>query len=90
MKIAVIAGDGIGPEVMAEGLKVLNAVRQDIEFTEYDLGARRYLRNGELLTEEDLASLREHDAILLGAIGDPDRVPAGVLERGLLLSLIHI
>ena len=87
MNIAVIAGDGIGPEVMAEGLKVLNAVRQDVEFTEYDLGARRYLRNGELLTEEDLASLREHDAILLGAIGDPERVPAGVLERGLLLPL---
>ncbi|MDK6538359.1 isocitrate/isopropylmalate family dehydrogenase, partial [Escherichia coli] len=48
MKIAVIAGDGIGQEVMAEGLKVLNAVRDDVETTEYDLGARRYLRNGEL------------------------------------------
>lgn len=87
MKIAVIAGDGIGPEVMEEGLKVLRAVRDDVELTEYDLGARRYLRNGELLTDEDLASLREHDAILLGAIGDPERVPAGVLERGLLLPL---
>lgn len=87
MKIAVIAGDGIGPEVMEEGLKVLRAVRGDVELTEYDLGARRYLRNGELLTDEDLASLREHDAILLGAIGDPERVPAGVLERGLLLPL---
>ena len=65
MKIAVIAGDGIGQEVMAEGLKVLNAVRDDVETTEYDLGARRYLRNGELLTDEDLESLAEHDAILL-------------------------
>ncbi|MBA4504337.1 3-isopropylmalate dehydrogenase [Corynebacterium sanguinis] len=87
MKIAVIAGDGIGTEVMAEGLKVLRTVRDDVETTEYDLGARRYLRNGELLTDEDLASLRAHDAILLGAIGDPARVPAGVLERGLLLPL---
>lgn len=87
MKIAVIAGDGIGPEIMAEGLKVLDAVRGDVETTEYDLGARRYLRNGELLTDADLDSLKEHDAILLGAIGDPERVPAGVLERGLLLPL---
>lgn len=87
MKIAVIAGDGIGPEVMAEGLKVLNTVRDDVETAEYDLGARRYLRNGELLTEADLDSLKEHDAILLGAVGDPERVPAGVLERGLLLPL---
>lgn len=87
MKIAVIAGDGIGEEIMAEGLKVLNAVRDDVETTEYDLGARRYLRNGELLTDADLESLKDHDAILLGAIGDPERVPAGVLERGLLLPL---
>ncbi|GAA0199606.1 3-isopropylmalate dehydrogenase [Corynebacterium riegelii] len=87
MKIAVIAGDGIGTEVMAEGLKVLNTVRDDVETTEYDLGARRYLKNGEVLTDQDLASLKEHDAILLGAVGDPERVPAGVLERGLLLPL---
>ncbi|MET3943573.1 3-isopropylmalate dehydrogenase [Corynebacterium mucifaciens] len=87
MKIAVLAGDGIGQEVMAEGLKVLNAVRDDVETTDFDLGARRYLRNGELLTDADLAALKEHDAILLGAIGDPARVPAGVLERGLLLPL---
>ncbi|MBA1835782.1 3-isopropylmalate dehydrogenase [Corynebacterium wankanglinii] len=87
MKIAVLAGDGIGQEIMAEGLKVLNAVRDDVETTEFDLGARRYLRNGELLTEADLDALKEHDAILLGAIGDPERVPAGVLERGLLLPL---
>ena len=87
MKIAVLAGDGIGPEVMAEGLKVLRTVRDDVETTEFDLGARRYLRNGELLTDADLDALKDHDAILLGAIGDPERVPAGVLERGLLLPL---
>ena len=87
MKIAVLAGDGIGQEVMAEGLKVLRTVRDDVETTDFDLGARRYLRNGELLTDADLDSLKEHDAILLGAIGDPERVPAGVLERGLLLPL---
>ncbi|OFP33389.1 MULTISPECIES: 3-isopropylmalate dehydrogenase [unclassified Corynebacterium] len=87
MKIAVIGGDGIGTEVMAEGLKVLSAVRDDVETTDYDLGARRYLRNGELLTDADLDSLKAHDAILLGAIGDPANVPAGVLERGLLLPL---
>lgn len=87
MKLAVIGGDGIGPEVTAEALKVLNAVRDDIETTDYDLGARRYLKNGELLTDEDLASLREHDAILLGAIGAPGSVPPGILERGLLLKM---
>ncbi|MDO4760484.1 MAG: 3-isopropylmalate dehydrogenase [Corynebacterium sp.] len=87
MKLAVIGGDGIGPEVTAEALKVLHAVRDDIETTDYDLGARRYLRNGELLTEADVESLREHDAILLGAIGAPDQVPPGVLERGLLLKM---
>lgn len=87
MKLAVIGGDGIGPEVTAEALKILNVVRDDIETTDYDLGARRYLKNGELLTDEDLASLREHDAILLGAIGAPDSVPPGVLERGLLLKM---
>ncbi|MGP9724727.1 3-isopropylmalate dehydrogenase [Corynebacterium sp. AOP40-9SA-29] len=89
MKLAVIAGDGIGTEVTAEALKVLDAVTGDetIDTTDYDLGARRYLRNGELLTDADLDSLRTHDAILLGAIGDPRSVPAGVLERGLLLPL---
>ncbi|NDK88324.1 3-isopropylmalate dehydrogenase [Gordonia desulfuricans] len=86
MKLAVIAGDGIGPEVIAEALEVLRTVVPDVETTEYDLGARRYHRNGELLTDADLDSLREHDAILLGAIGDPS-VPSGVLERGLLLKM---
>ncbi|MDC7104903.1 3-isopropylmalate dehydrogenase [Corynebacterium falsenii] len=87
MKLAVIAGDGIGTEVTAEALKVLNAVRDDVETADYDLGARRYLRTGEVLTDDDLDSLKQHDAILLGAIGDPRQVPAGVLERGLLLPL---
>lgn len=87
MKIAVIGGDGIGPEVTAEALKVLQAVRDDITMTDFDLGARRYLRNGELLTDADIQVLREHDAILLGAIGAPGAVPSGVLERGLLLKM---
>src|SRR5690625_1754338 len=87
MKLAVIGGDGIGPEVTAEAVKVLRAVRDDIETTDFDLGARRYLNNGELLTDEDLKSLREHDAILLGAVGAPGQVPPGILERGLLLKL---
>ncbi|MCK5753311.1 MAG: 3-isopropylmalate dehydrogenase, partial [Mycobacterium sp.] len=86
MKLAVIAGDGIGPEVVGEAIGVLEAVVPAVTTTDYDLGARRYHRNGELLTADDLASLREHDAILLGAIGDPS-VPSGVLERGLLLNM---
>lgn len=87
MKLAVIAGDGIGTEVVPEALKVLRALRDDVETTEFDLGARRYLRTGEVLTDDDLEQLKQHDAILLGAIGDPRQVPAGVLERGLLLPL---
>lgn len=91
MKLAVIPGDGIGTEVTAEALKVMRAALagsgESIETTDYDLGARRYLRNGELLTDDDLASLREHDAILFGAVGDPRTVPSGVLERGLLLKM---
>ena len=91
MKLAVIPGDGIGTEVTAEALKVMRAALagsgETIKTTEYDLGARRYLRNGQLLTDTDLDSLRDHDAILLGAIGDPRTVPAGVLERGLLLKM---
>ena len=88
--LAVIAGDGIGPEVVAEGLKALGAVLEGsdvvVETTEYDLGAQRWHRTGETLTDEDLEAIRKHDAILLGAIGDPS-VPSGVLERGLLLKL---
>ena len=85
-RLAVIAGDGIGPEVVAEGLKVLDAVLPGVERTEYDLGARAYSRTGEALPNSVLDELRGHDAILLGAIGDPS-VPPGVLERGLLLRL---
>ncbi|MEV0961398.1 MULTISPECIES: 3-isopropylmalate dehydrogenase [unclassified Streptomyces] len=89
LNLAVIPGDGIGQEVVAQGLKVLSAVLpQDVklETREYDLGAKRWHRTGETLPEAELGSLRDHDAILLGAIGDPS-VPAGVLERGLLLKL---
>jgi 3-isopropylmalate dehydrogenase len=86
VKLAIIAGDGIGPEVIGEALGVLETVVPSVSTTEFDLGARRYHRNGELLTEDDLESLRSHDAILLGAIGDPS-VPPGILERGLLLTM---
>src|SRR3954463_15493327 len=88
--IAVIGGDGIGPEVVAEGLKILEAVTGDggpkFATTEYDLGARRWHDTGETLPDSVLHELRDHDAILLGAIGDPS-VPSGVLERGVLLPL---
>ncbi|MGA6173239.1 3-isopropylmalate dehydrogenase [Streptomyces sp. NPDC012600] len=87
--LAVIPGDGIGQEVVAQGLKVLSAVLpQDVklETKEYDLGAQRWHRTGETLPDAELEALRNHDAILLGAIGDPS-VPSGVLERGLLLKL---
>ncbi|AWL85911.1 3-isopropylmalate dehydrogenase [Streptomyces sp. TSRI0445] len=87
--LAVIPGDGIGQEVVAQGLKVLNAVLpQDVklETREYDLGAQRWHRTGDTLPDAELDALKNHDAILLGAIGDPS-VPSGVLERGLLLKL---
>jgi len=85
-KLAVIGGDGIGPEVVAEGLKVLRAVLPGVETVDYDLGARAYHRTGETLPDSVVEELRGVDAILLGAIGDPS-VPPGVLERGLLLKL---
>ena len=88
IKLAVVGGDGIGPEVTDEALKALRAATPDVTWatTDYDLGARRYHKTGETLPESALAELRAHDAILLGAIGDPS-VPSGVLERGLLLRL---
>ncbi len=89
-ELAVIGGDGIGPEVVAEGLKVLEAATggggPKFATTEYDLGARRWHATGETLPESVLDELRGQDAILLGAVGDPG-VPSGVLERGLLLRL---
>jgi 3-isopropylmalate dehydrogenase len=86
MRLAVIPGDGIGPEVIAEALKVLGEVVPAAEITRYDLGAARWHATGELLPESVLGELRQHDAILLGAVGDPS-VPSGILERGLLLRL---
>ncbi len=90
IRLAVIPGDGIGTEVVAEGLKVLSAVAPSagvtFETRDYDLGARLYNRTGETLPASVLAELRGQDAILLGAIGDPS-VPPGVLERGVLLPL---
>ena len=90
-RIAVIGGDGIGPEVTDEALKVLESVPDaTFEQTRYDLGAERYLATGEVLPDSVLAEIREHDAILLGAVGgrpgDPN-LPPGILERGLLLKL---
>ena len=93
LRLAVIGGDGIGPEVTDEALKVLEAAAPDglkVEPTRYDLGAERYLATGEVLPDSVLGEIRGHDAILLGAVGgkpgDP-RLPAGILERGLLLRL---
>ena len=90
LDLAVIAGDGIGPEVVEAGLEVLHAVvapdALEVRTTPYDLGAARWHRTGETLPDEELERLRGHDALLLGAIGDPG-VPSGVLERGLLLRL---
>ena len=89
-KLAVIGGDGIGPEVVAEGLKVLDAAakKYDTIFSkkEFDLGARLWHKTGETLPDAVLEELKSFDVILLGAVGDPS-VPSGVLERGLLLKL---
>jgi 3-isopropylmalate dehydrogenase len=86
VRLAIIAGDGIGPEVVGEAVKVLDVVLPDVEKTSYDLGARRFHATGEILPDSVLDELRAHDAILLGAIGDPS-VPSGLLERGLLLRI---
>jgi 3-isopropylmalate dehydrogenase len=86
VRLAIIAGDGVGPEVVGEAVKVLDAVLPGVEKTSYDLGARRYHATGEVLPGSVLDELSAHDAILLGAIGDPS-VPSGVLERGLLLRI---
>ena len=90
-KIAVIPGDGIGPEVISEGMKVLNAAAEaksglKLEFVEFPYGAEHYLKTGELVSEDGLKKLSKMDAIYLGALGDP-RVQTGVLEQGILLKL---
>ena len=90
VKIAVIPGDGTGPEVVREGLKVLAAVAAKegfaYEVTEFDYGGDRYLQTGEVISDEEVQGLRVFDAIYLGAVGHPD-VPPGILEQGLLLKL---
>ncbi|OOC52551.1 MULTISPECIES: 3-isopropylmalate dehydrogenase [Nocardiopsis] len=90
VKLAVIPGDGIGPEVIAEGLKVLEVAASQhdlaIETTEYELGAKLWHRTGETLPDSVETELAGHEAVYLGAVGDPS-VPSGVLERGLLLRL---
>jgi 3-isopropylmalate dehydrogenase len=85
-RIAVIGGDGIGPEVTAQAIKVMEAAGVELDTTEFDLGGARYLRDGEILSDEVLAELSGFDAILLGAVGTPE-VPPGVIERGLLLKM---
>jgi 3-isopropylmalate dehydrogenase len=89
-RIAVIPGDGTGPEVVAEGLKVLNAIAGPadlkFDFVHYDLGGERYLKTGEVLPESVLDELRQFKAIYLGAIGHPDVKP-GILEKGILLRI---
>ncbi len=89
-RVAVIGGDGIGPEVLAEALKVVAAAGVDLRTREFDLGADRYVRDGFVLSDEVLEELRGVDAIMLGAVGPPigsTDVPPGTLERGLLLRL---
>jgi 3-isopropylmalate dehydrogenase len=85
-RIGVIGGDGIGPEVMAEALKVVRATGVDLDTVAYDLGGARYLRDGTILPDSTLDEWRGLDALLLGAVGTPD-VPPGVIERGLLLKM---
>jgi 3-isopropylmalate dehydrogenase len=85
-RIAVIGGDGIGPEVTEQAVAVVRAAGVDVATTDFDLGGARYLRDGTILPDEVLADLRTYDAILLGAVGTPE-VPPGVIERGLLLRM---
>jgi len=89
-KVAVLPGDGIGPEVVNEGLKVLKALEEthqvQFDFQEMEINSERYLRTGKLLTDEDVEALRKFDVIFLGAIGD-DRIQPGILEKGILLKL---
>ncbi len=89
-KVGLIGGDGIGPEVIGETIKVIEAAGIKLDTVEYDLGADRYLRTGDVLPEETLLEIKSLDAVLLGAVGPPigsTEVPSGILERGLLLKL---
>lgn len=85
-RVGIVGGDGIGPEVIAEGLKVIAAAGVELETVDYDLGGDRYLRDGVVLTDEIIDEWRGLDAIYLGAVGTPD-VPPGVIERGMLLRM---
>jgi 3-isopropylmalate dehydrogenase len=85
-RIAVIGGDGIGPDVTREALKVVAAAGVALDTTEFDIGGERYLRTGETLSDAEIDELRSFDAILFGAIGHPE-VPPGVLERGVILKM---
>ncbi len=89
-RVGLISGDGIGPEVIGETVKVIKAAGVELDTVEYDLGADRYLRTGDVLPDEVLLEIRALDAVLLGAVGPPigsTQVPSGILERGLLLKL---
>ena len=83
-KIATIPGDGIGPEIIREGIKILDTVSDKfnfkIDWTNFDYGAERYLKTGELISEDELNELKKFDSIYLGALGDP-RVKPGILEK---------
>ena len=85
-RIGIIGGDGIGPEVVAEAMKCVDAAGVEYEAVPFDLGGSRYLRDGVVLEQEHLDAIRDLDAVMLGAVGTPD-VPPGVIERGLLLTL---
>jgi 3-isopropylmalate dehydrogenase len=85
-RIGIIGGDGIGPEVVDEAMKVVDAAGVDYEAVPFDLGGSRYLRDGVVLEQEHLDEIRGLDAVMLGAVGTPE-VPPGVIERGLLLTL---
>ena len=89
-RVSVLAGDGIGPDVTDEALKVATAAALDegvtLELSPVDVGAERYLKSGHVLGDDDLAAMAESDAILLGALGDP-RVPPGILERGVIVAI---
>jgi 3-isopropylmalate dehydrogenase len=89
-KVAVIAGDGIGPEIVPEALKVMRAAGADLDVREFDLGADRYVRDAHVIDDADLAAIRQCDAILKGPLGPPigdTKVPPGTIERGIILRL---